>query len=690
MKPTNKRISFKFRKLLFIQKIEKMKKIILLFCLCLNGMLLYGNDPDYLQRQIDYVDTALQSNSGNKMTLQAFRDLPLDAVQLSTLLSILPTKNDPDFQIVELIRVLFYSEGAYDNEILPVLEDIPFWLNEGDTTRTYWSENHMIMWTSSEWLLHERYGWPIDNSVYQRLIHYLELKLEYGFYEFFSSVYFPYTLSGLLNLYEFAEDPMVKDLAKQVAQRLLKDILKPTTDLGVYYPAAGRNYPEKYNSAYGQNHNSLIYLLTGLGDVPTKASHAGAFLATSTLPVDEVINSWTPNEDTLIYVGHSLESSFAIHSEMTPTDRLIFQWSAGGYAHPDIVQETFQMLTDSSLWDHKDWEILNPLSIFPPENAPTVAENLNALSYSTGLSGHDVRIFKNKSVALMSVPELWKGKVGFQQWPFAATVGTTPVYTASGEVPLNWGDRDRNIENTHLPHVEQQSNLALIMYRPDTIPDLLDAFTDGMFENKNVALFWKEEDYDEIVENGNWILGRQNENYVAVRRSCTEMINTWWACETNEGQAWVIMVGNSTMYGSFTNFQDIISLSEFSEDWYFDPATSQSVYHAEINIDTFSVEYAWGVDSLLTNIQTPIQAATIIDIYPNPMHDFITLDLDAIINQLVKIRVFNTLGEEIYYEPADFIYTSLKTIKTSNWQTGMYTIIIESEEKKYYQKLIKF
>ena len=675
-----------------------MKKILFLFLFCFSCLLAFGNDSTYVERQTAYVEAALLNDTGNKKTLQAYRDLPIDPVELEELLSDLPTKYDPDFQIVELVRVLFYSDGMYDEDILPVLAEIPFWLNASDTTRNYWTENHMIMWMSTEWLLHERYDWPIDSTLYPRLIHYLELKRDYGFYEFFSSVYFPYTLSGLLNLYEFSEDTLVKELSMEVAQRLLKDVLKPTTNLGVYFPAAGRNYPEKYKNAYGQNHSSLIYLLTGFGEVPTRATHAGAFLATSSLPVDEVINSWTPYIDTLVRVGHSLESGFEIHSEMTPTDQILFQWSTGGYAHPAVAEETFQLLADSSLWDHRDWEVLQPLSIFPPPTVPALAEQLGVISYSSGLSGHDVRIFKNNAVALMSVPELWKGKVGFQQWPFAATVGTTAVYTESGTVELEWGDRDRNIENTHLPHVEQNRNLALVMYRPEPVPDLLNTFAGELFEDKEVALFWQKDAYDEIVEDGNWLMGRQNENYVAVRRSCTEMLNTWWACENGAGQTWVLMVGDESMYESFDNFQNIIAQSQFSEDWSYDPVTSQSIYQAQITVDTLSLEYAWGVDSMLiedvdtmtTIRQLPIHAESGFSIYPNPINDYVTLNLNSIVNQSINIRVINTLGAEMYHEQIDFLPTSLSTIQTSKWQAGLYTVIIESEGKRYYQKMIKF
>lgn len=578
-----------------------MFKNICLFSFLIITIHTFGNDSIYLARQEAYINTSLQNNSGKKLTLQAFNNVAIDSIQLHDILADLPTKFNPDFEIVELVRVLFYSDSLYDDQILPVLSQIPYWINSSDTVRNYWTENHMIMWMSSEWLLHERYGLPVNNTTHQRLLHYLKLKKEYGFYEFFSSVYSPYALSGLLNLYEFTEDSVLKELSKDVAQQLLTDMLKPTTDLGVYFPSSSRSYPEKYNTAYNQNHNSLIYLLTGLGQTPTSASHAGAFLATSTLPVNDIINSWSSKLNTTITMGHSLENSFTINDSLNAIDKLIFQWSTSAYAHPLLIENTFQLLADSSLWQHKDWEALRPLSFISPTNAPIISEELKVLSYSSIISNHSIRLFKNNSVALMSITDLYKGKIGFQQWPFTATVGTTAVYTEAGKVNLNWGDRDRSIENAHLPHVEQKDNVALIMYRPEEVPDLLNVFAGDMIEDKEVGLFWQENAYDEIIEDGNWLLGRQDENYVAVRRSCTEKINTWWACETEDGQTWVVIVGDSSMYQSFSSFQNIIAQSTYTEEWYYAENSSFPVYYAQINVDTISVEYTWGNEAATKN-----------------------------------------------------------------------------------------
>lgn len=384
---------------------------LLLICLNANA----SNNAVYEQRRADYVDTALASPNGTKIILQAYKGVPVDTNLLNAKLGNIYTGVTSDFDIIELVRILYLQPGVYDSKILPVLNSVPYWVTKGDTIRNYWSENHMIMWMGSDWLLHEKYNKPIDATLRNRLVHYLDLKIQYGYYEFFSSVYAPYCLSGLLNLADFAQDNEIKTKATLASQSLLKELLMLTNDKGVFFPVAGRNYPSKYKTPYGQNHNNLIYLLTGLGEAPKGSSAAGPFLASSTIPVDTVISSWVPVLDTLLHIGHSLDSGLVLNSGMSFVDKVVFQWSSGAYFHPTVVQETVQLLDDSLLWDQVDFALLQPIrSIITPATAPALAESLGCISKSTVISGQDVRIFKHNSITLASVPDFWKGKVGFQ------------------------------------------------------------------------------------------------------------------------------------------------------------------------------------------------------------------------------------------------------------------------------------
>jgi len=654
-------------------------------CFLLCALPASAGNPAYEQRKDDYINQAAASSFSDAMVLQAYRGVPLDTAALQDIVNRIPANGVVDFDLVKLVRILYFTSGAYDSLLLPAMNSIPYWLTKGDTLRGYWSENHMIQWMSSDWLLHERYGRAIDATLDVRLRHYLRLKVEYGFYEFFSSVYAPYCLTGLLNLADFARDAEIRDLATRAAQRLLGDLLMLTNDRGVFFPAAGRNYYGKYEAPYGQNHNHLIYLLTGFGEAPAGASHAGSFLATSTIEADSVMASWTPVLDTIYRIGHSLDSGFAINSRLSHLDRVMFQWSSGAYFHPAVAQETAELLRDSSLWNHIDFAPFRSFSGLPIPTIVSLCHALSNVSESSVISGEDVVIFKHHSITLSSIKDFWKGKVGFQQFPCVANIGNTAVMTASGKVEHDWNDRSSTNANEHLPYVNQKRNVALIMYHPE-ISELQSLLP---FRNPEVALHFKDADFDEVTEDGLWLLGRQGNNYIAVRRSCIGEINGLRACAMDSGQTWVLVAGDSGMYGSFGNFQSVIHQSQFTEEWYSDSQNRQPVYHAKIVVDTISIEYVWRDDDTAVSAMAGLPHSNSgFRVYPNPASTEMSIDLSSVAEPPVNISMKNMLGQELYGERLN--HPELKHIvNIEDFPDGMYFIVIETPDMRFVRKLFK-
>jgi hypothetical protein len=646
-----------------------------------------ANNPDYEARRTAYIAKALQNLNNDALTIQAYAGVPVDQSLLVPMLDRLRINMDVDFDIVKLIRILEFSHGEYDSQIVPLLDSIPFWLYKNEKLRVYWSENHMIMWMSSDWLMHEKYGRTIDSTLDKRLRHYLRLKIQYGFYEFFSTVYNPYCLSGLLNLADFAQDAEIKSLATQAAQRLLKEMLIPTTDIGVLFPAAGRNYHGKYQQPYNQNHSNLIYLLKGFGDVPGGASHAGGFLCTSSIPVDDIINSWTPNIDSVYHIGHTLQQGLVINQDMSANDRVIFQWSSGAYFHPDVAYSSAKLISEYNLWDHSEFSDFRSFAGLPISLAQPIADIASPISKSSVICGENVAVFKNKSVSLSSIQDFWKGKVGYQEFPVAAAVGKTAVYTSSGKVNPDWGNHTDLHANEHLPYVAQKKNVALVMYRPEK------ALAIFGHKDLNVALHFTESDFDEVREDGAWLLGRQGTSYVAVRRNCTDIINTVRACDNPDGQTWVIVVGNSDLHGSFDNFQSIIEQSAYEERWYFNLPTFQWVYYAKIIVDGKTIEYAWNGDifSGPTRTTTGIINRTntgTLKVYPNPVQDKLTMDLGAFYNHAAAIQVSNLAGERVYEYTTDRLTAPSFSIDTNTWAEGMYILTADGNGQHFTQKII--
>lgn len=277
-----------------------------------------------------------------QIVLAYLRSFPLDDEVVEELIGVAETSTNSDFPICILVRILFFAgdtrwKEKYDNMILPTLNEETYWFTTECCDRnddTMASENHLSLWMSSAWLLRQREGWSMGATLRQRLTHYLTLKIEYGYYEFFSTTYWPFTLQGLMNLIDFCDDEEIRTLAENAARRLVKDNLLFMNNKGIKYSVSGRDYAERFLSEepYSLKQDGIIYLLTGLGQAQNSAPvGSNAFLSTSSFDLNDIVDQWESFVDTSFKYGHTLEESFQINAGLDKYDRIAFQFSQGGF-----------------------------------------------------------------------------------------------------------------------------------------------------------------------------------------------------------------------------------------------------------------------------------------------------------------------------------------------------------------------
>jgi len=276
------------------------------------------------------------------------------------------------------------------------------------------------------------------------------------------------------------------------------------------------------------------------------------------------------------------------------------------------------------------------------------------------------------------IQDYWKGKIGFQQWPIAANVGGTAVYTASGQVAPNWGDRNSSNFNEHLPYIDQQSNVALVMYRPQAVSPFLP------YNNKDVALHWIDSAFSDIQESGNWLFGNRNENYIAVRRACVGEINQVRACETNGGQTWVFIVGNDNTYDNFSSFQGVVNQSIFEEQWTTD-VDGDSTYYASITFEGNTIDYSWGPEPPFTSIEEIYDNDLVI--FPNPSNGLFTVEAsykepfrDA------NVKVYSYTGRLVRANQT--MQGSTITINLQNEPAGIYFLMVDNGQSILTKRLV--
>jgi len=353
------------------------------------------------------------------MFVRAFNNEAVPVADIEQKLTLLLTRSTGDFRLAELVRLLFLSGDRYDDLILPVLSDIDYWFVEGEDLYVRWSENHMILWMSSAYLMRQREGWPMQEDLTQRLHHFLDLKIQYGFYEFFSSTYHPYSIGPLLNLADFADDPLIKAKATAAVNRLMKEMLLTFNDRGAFYPAAGRNYPSRYVQF---REYPMFWMITGKGDLPTGTDYLGGYLATSSIDLDEVASTYRSNVSITLRQGHKQSQKNDVHAGLSRLERTIFQWSSGAYFHPDTASDTAYTVEHYDFLDRQEFKDLARVAFLPDSWMNDFSKIGAAFSRGSNLSKVSVDVFKNNNIVLTSIDNYYPGYKGYQQWPWAATI----------------------------------------------------------------------------------------------------------------------------------------------------------------------------------------------------------------------------------------------------------------------------
>lgn len=531
---------------------------------------------DIIQRCQNYLQTNKTSTNYHALLLLAKKGDPLPSNLIDNLFeeytkNATALKSNEDFTIIVLIRLLYLlpqnSPQYIDlkNRLIKTWENTDFWIKPKETQQCFWSENHMICYLSSSYLWAQIGGkvQPIDKTEIEKiLLTYLNVKMKYGFYEAFSQVYNMYTFSAILNIYDFTlENSELKILAKNCCDKLVQQFLSVTNSKGVVYCTQARAYAIYKTENAGKNFNKFLHLYTGLNS-ETNISPVGAFICTSKYLPDPNIfaQSYSSNYENVISLSHSPQNFVKIYADLSRINRTLFQWSAGCYFDKYQVTDTINLLDSYDLWNHSHFKLESfskYIDYVPLGIITSGSSKVDAFTEGSMLCNMNYHIYHNEDVILTSFENYNYGKLGAQQFPWVANIGGVPVFTQSGKI-VAVGNLNEAIGNSHLPNITQSGPLMLIVYQPY---DTLKALASKAGLDLNVYLYWPSKEFDEEVIKDNWHFGRKDNNYIGVFSSNPLLFDQ----ESNQmynnntvRQAWVVVVGTSTIYNNFNEFQILV------------------------------------------------------------------------------------------------------------------------------------
>mmetsp|Transcript_11613 Transcript_11613/g.15049 ORF Transcript_11613/g.15049 Transcript_11613/m.15049 type:complete len:668 (+) Transcript_11613:181-2184(+) len=465
---------------------------------------------------------------------------------------------NPDFIFVPLIRLMQYTKD-FDRQILEKLQQLHFWYGKGEDYRVYWSENHMIMWTGSAFLLQEKYGEDIikvDSEVRNRLLWFLQSKQKTGYFEWMSTIYSGLTFRALMNVYDYAVDGEIKEEARKAVLAQIKQSLLHTDSLGCVNSVSGRSSATAYfdRKQCSEFSAALANLVLGIGTFTV--DDTVAFLADSDIDVTELILEFSTVVDGTFRLGVDYEEGMSVMKSLTRRDRITAQMSLGGYAAPEYFEDTFSNVAHYGLWNNTYFKSHNFIRRLPEYTYNFASWLVSSRGASSVLFSDNEKLYKHKSTMLNSLENYYPGYGGAQQMVYVASTGGVAAFTASGS-PI----KRTQVLNTHLPYIKQEQNVALIVYYPNWDLSFL-----GLSE-EYTYLYFEEDEYDETFERGKWIFGRVNDSYVAFNRHCVSefVVSGMSFCEDTK-QSWISMVGHEETHGSFSNFVSIAEQAKISTE----------------------------------------------------------------------------------------------------------------------------
>lgn len=474
------------------------------------GSVLPLNDTDRYEQNLRRFREKISSNKGKFNLILAALDhgeiLP-DPLNVA-LKKIKGKQGESDFQIISLVRLLFLGDDAVPAivaakaDIMEALATFSFWPENAKSQPSFdkivfWSENHLFMTLGSCYLYNQYKLAPkaqsspaetkkvilgeLDKALTTKLLKiYLRAHCAAdfnGLYEVNSSVYLPYTLSGLFNLYDFALDEEIKHLAHTIIDRVVFHVMLCTTSRGVSnLCAGGRTFLRTRLRTHDHNINQLTNALLGQSPDEPSPSAITDYILTTT---------WRPNlaevQRLVAFTGAHprLQLSHPVHltrelylrlaqEEGLEDQHLIelvpFYWSAGLVTHPDYVSDTRAFQKQKGMHKNEHLSALSYESMYLWGSMQGSMARYSTISKGQMYTDIELNVFKHpqQELLLSSFERFNPHCASFQQLPWIANVSGVGVWTQAGTGSdgfLNFG-----MTNTHNPVITQKGSLLIASY----------------------------------------------------------------------------------------------------------------------------------------------------------------------------------------------------------------------------------
>lgn len=492
-----------------------------------------------------------------------------------------------DFHVATLIRILFdYPEkipALVKSNIQKTLFSFRYWMDEpGSNAMCYWSENHQILFASSEYLC----GQQFPNEVFvndglcgrqhmqkakKRIFDWLEMRWKFGFSEFYSNVYYNEDIAGLINLIDYSNDTVLVKKAEIILDLLLYDIAAQKTG-NMFVSVSGRLYERHRKGGRGLSSRRITDYVWN--NIRTTDPHISYALLTSKkyhvpralLEIGNDTSSVVIKQCNGLNISQLEEEGYSGSDERS----IMMQWSMEAFSNPLIVRNSLayirrnNMFTNEflTLFKYADFSLIRWFHL-----EPIISRIINPQSNGTAIEQANTYTYRTKDYSLYSVQNYFPGNYANQVHVAGMNIDSSfSIFHLHPALARDQGKQSPNywVGYGRLPHVVQDSSISLAIYDLPEKNNLMEMSMLGF-----THAYFPKEKFDSVMILDNYAFGKKGNTY------CAMIGSNYFYYDNNSNNDliqqgrktfWIIEAGNRTKDGSFERFRNRILRNKITFD----------------------------------------------------------------------------------------------------------------------------
>lgn len=444
-----------------------------------------------------------------------------------------------DFRFQSLIRILYKHSDKVEANTLETMKStflgFKYWMDQpGEDSMCFWSENHQILFATSEYLIGKYYPDEVftnDGKIGQehmeiareRILIWLEQRWLYGFTEYYSSVYYVEDIAPLANLIEFAKDDEIVSKATAIMDLLLYDVATQSYK-GAFISTSGRAYERNRKSAKaGNSMKAVIQDVWGFPvDPDGRKGMDLCFLYLENYQVPEVIKLIGQDDSTSVIKasnGLDLDELDERNLNGTQINQVMIQWAMEAFTNHQVISNTIKYIDANGMFSNEflnDLKLINISLLKKMGLLPSVLKLFNPVSNGVVIQRANTYTYRTPDFMLATSQAYHGGEFGDQQSPWVATLSNeVSIFNSHPAKPLSdKGALSKSpgywIGNGRMPHSVQVENINMSIYKvphkKGFMEKTLTEFTHAYFPSSLL---------DETLIDSRYAFGKLDNKYIA-------------------------------------------------------------------------------------------------------------------------------------------------------------------------------